>query len=110
MHPEQNSETDAADQIGEAAGGISGVVTGAALGSVAGPIGTLIGGIAGAVGGWWAGREIAEKASELAHDDAGREFDEIEVDLRRGVADQPDDPTGGWTTGRDDRGRAADEQ
>ena len=124
-----------ADAVGEAAGGISGAVTGAAIGSVAGPVGTVIGGIAGAVGGWWAGREIAEMATDLAQDDdryfrthyetssgqvadrryedvrpiyqighlaglnpdyTGREFDEVEHDLKRGWTSDSASRLGEW--------------
>lgn len=60
---------DAADLVGEAAGGVTGVLTGAAIGSAVGPLGTIIGGLAGAVGGWWAGRAISEAAEALTEED-----------------------------------------
>lgn len=64
-----DSNPDASDLVGEAAGGVSGVLAGAAIGSVAGPVGTVIGGIAGAMGGWWAGRAISEAAESLTDED-----------------------------------------
>lgn len=57
------------EEVGEATGGISGVLVGAGIGSAAGPVGLLIGGIAGAIGGWWAGRAVADAASDLTHED-----------------------------------------
>jgi len=81
------------DELGEATGGITGVLVGAGIGSAAGPVGTLIGGIAGALGGWWAGRAVAEAASDLTHEDddyfrahfesvAGRPADRAYDDVR----------------------------
>lgn len=64
-----DSNPDAADLVGEAAGGVTGVLTGAAIGSLGGPVGTVIGGIAGAIGGWWTGRAISEAAESLTEDD-----------------------------------------
>lgn len=82
MSKEKN-RPDAADHVGQAAGGITGVVAGAAIGSTAGPIGTLLGGIAGAIGGWWSGRAIAEAAEDItsAEDQYYRE------DFARGARD-----------------------
>lgn len=57
------------DELGEATGGITGVLVGAGIGSAAGPVGTLLGGIAGALGGWWAGRAVADAASDLTRED-----------------------------------------
>jgi uncharacterized protein (TIGR02271 family) len=51
------------------AGGLAGAAGGAAVGSLAGPIGTVIGALAGAAGGWWAGKNVAEKASGFDSDD-----------------------------------------
>ena len=51
------------------AGGVAGAAGGAAIGSAVGPIGTLIGAIAGAAGGWWAGKNVAEKASGFDAED-----------------------------------------
>jgi hypothetical protein len=132
-------QPSAAEEVGEAAGGMSGAVTGAAIGSIAGPVGVLIGGIAGAVGGWWAGREIADMAEELARDDdsyyrshfdadskladrryedvrpvyqlghlaglnpdyTGREFDEVETELRSGWTSASSRRVGEWDAVRE---------
>ncbi|HEX2723024.1 MAG TPA: YsnF/AvaK domain-containing protein [Gemmatimonadaceae bacterium] len=116
------------------AGGVAGAAGGAAIGSVAGPIGTLVGAIAGAAGGWWAGKNVAEKATGFEADDdyyrsrfesmprknkdfsydrakpvyqlgylasqnpdyAGRSFDEIEPEIRRGWTDDLSREYGDW--------------
>lgn len=66
---EKTNRPDAADHVGQAAGGITGVFAGAAIGSSAGPIGTLLGGLAGAIGGWWSGRALAEAAEDITEAD-----------------------------------------
>jgi hypothetical protein len=65
----KHNPPDAADHVGQAAGGITGVIAGAAIGATAGPIGSLLGGIAGAIGGWWSGRAIAEAAEDITEAD-----------------------------------------
>ena len=69
MSEGKSNPPDAADHLGQAAGGITGVIAGAALGATAGPIGSLLGGLAGAIGGWWSGRAIAEAAQDIGEAD-----------------------------------------
>ena len=87
---DERNHPDAADHLGQAAGGITGVLAGAAIGTMAGPVGVLLGGIAGAIGGWWSGRAIAEAAEDLTESEetyyqdhvrraGNRDADEAEV-------------------------------
>lgn len=69
MSERNDNLPDAADHVGEAAGGITGAIAGAAIGATAGPLGSLLGGVAGAIGGWWSGRALAEAAEDFTEAD-----------------------------------------
>jgi hypothetical protein len=52
-------------KVSEGLGGVTGAALGIGLGALLGPAGMIVGGLAGGAGGWWAGKGVADAASDV---------------------------------------------